>query len=171
MLAPAVRNFTIFAPTDAAIQSAYDSGAFDYSEMFAKNKSYLSGIVAYHAVPQVAFVAPSSDTLNMATLLNDQGNASCANPALSWRPDGFVYGGTGAAKVGGTYDKGCAAVIFQIDTLLQPCCQPMGELLSGMKAAKGSMTEKALSTLQSKLKVIDMRALKIYLLRGQKYLR
>jgi hypothetical protein len=88
-----VRNFTIFAPTDAAIQSAYDAGTFDYAQLFATDKATLAGIVAYHAVPQVALSAPGKYTGAMSTLLDQgQGNASCPKPALSWRPDGFVYG-------------------------------------------------------------------------------
>jgi hypothetical protein len=149
-----VRNFTIFAPSDAAIQTAYESGAFDYPELFATKKNQLTGIVAYHAVP-AAHAAPGPDTLNMETLMTQgqQGNASCANPSLSWRPDGFVYGGTGAAKVGGTYDRGCAAVIFTVDSMLQPCCKPMAELLKGMKAPAGSFTAKAIASLKARATV------------------
>ena len=139
-----MRNYTLFVPTDAAIQSAYESGAFNYPELFATNKSQLAGIVAYHAVPQVAYTAPSRATLSMETLLSQgQGAASCASNSLSWRPDGFVYGGTGAAKLGNTYDRGCAATIFQIDTLLQPCCRPMAELASSFKATEGSPAARA----------------------------
>lgn len=110
-----MRNFTLFVPTDAAIQAAYDSGSFDYPEMFARNASELAGVLAYHAVPQVAYTAPGPRTARMETLLSQgQGGARCADPVLSWRPDGFVYGGAGAGKVGGTYDRGCAATIFQV---------------------------------------------------------
>lgn len=82
----------MFVPTDDAIQSAYASGEFDYPELFATAKPVLAGIVGYHSVPQVAYVAPSAATASMPTLLNDVGNASCSSPVLSWRPDGFVYG-------------------------------------------------------------------------------
>jgi hypothetical protein len=95
------RNFTIFAPTDAAIQDAYESGALDYPEMFATRKPFLAGVVAYHTVAQVALTAPGAPTLTMSTMLTDQGKASCANPALSWRPDGFIYGGWSLMPVEG----------------------------------------------------------------------
>lgn len=114
-LAPPVRPFTLFAPTDAAVTGAYAGGSFDYPELFARNKSELAGVVAYHAVPQVAHTLPGPITARMETLLSQgQGGARCANPTLSWRPDGFVYGGAGAGKVGATYDRGCAATIFQV---------------------------------------------------------
>ena len=88
-----MRPFTIFAPSDAAIQSAYESGTFNYPELFATNKPLLSGIVSYHAVPQVAFTAPNKSTSAMETMLaQGHGNATCAHKTLSWRPDGFVYG-------------------------------------------------------------------------------
>lgn len=149
-----MRNYTIFAPTDAAIQSAYDSGSFNYPELFAKDKDNLAGIIAFQAVPQMAYVQPGRTTSNMQTLLSQgHGNVSCANPVLSWRPDGFVYSSSGAAKVSGTYDHGCAAVIFQVDALLQPCCRPLSLVVDGIKAPKGSMTEKALSVLKSSMKV------------------
>lgn len=102
-------------PTDAAIQAAYDSGTFDYPEMFARKKGQLTGMVAYHAVPQYAHTAPGPQTARMETLLSQgQGNVTCVPAPLSWRSDGFVYGGSGAGKVSGTYDRGCAAVIFQV---------------------------------------------------------
>ena len=149
----AVRNFTLFAPTDAAIQAAYADGAFDYPEMFAKRKKELAGLLAYHAVPQVAHTAPSAATARMDTLLSQGvGNASCPSPSLSWRPDGFVYGGTGAAKVGGTYDRGCAAVIFQVDSILGPCCRKMGEILRDMKQEEGSVSAQVLAALKAKAK-------------------
>jgi hypothetical protein len=81
------------------------------------------------------------------------GKAACQNPSLSWRPDGYVYGGSGAGKVGSSYDRGCAAVIFQIDSVLQPCCKPMSQLLQTMRAPKGSATEQALAFLKDKVKV------------------
>lgn len=68
---PAVRNFTLFAPTDKAIQQAYRSGALNYPYLFAKNKTLLEGIVAYHAVPQFQFAGPSKQTINMRTLLSE----------------------------------------------------------------------------------------------------
>lgn len=68
---PAVRNFTLFAPTDKAIQQAYRSGALNYPYLFAKNKTLLEGIVAYHAVPQFQFAGPSKQTVNMRTLLSE----------------------------------------------------------------------------------------------------
>lgn len=144
----------MFAPTDAAIQSAYADGSFDYPEMFAKRKAELTGQLAYHAVPQYAHAAPGPATARMDTLLSQgQGNASCPSPSLSWRPDGFVYGGTGAAKVGSTYDRGCATVIYQIDSILAPCCKKMAKIVGEMKAPKGSMSEKVLATLEAKIKV------------------
>ena len=111
----AVRNFTIFAPTDAAVQRAYDAGTFDYAQLFATDKKTLAGIVAYHAVPQVAVAAPGKYTGAMSTMLDQgQGKASCANPALSWRPDGFVYG-----AYQGWHALGCH--ILQADKGLQGC--------------------------------------------------
>jgi hypothetical protein len=203
-----VRNFTIFAPTDDAIKSAYESGAFNFPQLFANNKDQLAGIIAYHAVPQTAYVAPSRSTRKLETMLNQgaalweaglaslkraaagavkprraqgaclcgplgrssvwllilprcryaprpsgHGKAACENPSLSWRPDGYVYGGSGAGKVGTTYDRGCAAVVFQIDAVLQPCCKPMLQLLDTMRAPKGSITEQALWFLKDKVKV------------------
>lgn len=68
---PAVRNFTVFAPTDKAIQQAFRSGALNYPYLFARNKTLLEGIVAYHAVPQYQFAGPSKQTLNMKTLLTE----------------------------------------------------------------------------------------------------
>ena len=65
----------------------------------------------------------------------------------------LILGGNGAAKVGGTYDRGCAAVIFTIDNLLQPCCKPMADLLESLKAPQGSMTNRALNMLKDKVKV------------------
>lgn len=44
-------------------------------------------------------------------------------------------------------------MIFQIDSMLQPCCKPMGTLLGGFRAAKGSMTERTLSFLKAQVKV------------------
>lgn len=66
-----MRNFTLFAPTDKAIQQAYRSGSLNYPYLFAKSKPLLDGIVAYHAVPQYSFPAPSKQTLNMKTLLTE----------------------------------------------------------------------------------------------------
>lgn len=71
----AVRNFTVFAPTDKAIQQAFRSGALNYPYLFARNKTLLEGIVAYHAVPQYQFAGPSKQTLNMKTLLTEVGSA------------------------------------------------------------------------------------------------
>lgn len=67
----AVRNFTLFAPTDKAIQQAFRSGSLNYPYLFARNKTLLEGIVAYHAVPQFQFAGPSKQTLNMKTLLSE----------------------------------------------------------------------------------------------------
>lgn len=71
LLPAAVRNFTLFAPTDKAIQQAFRSGSLNYPYLFAKNKTLLEGIVAYHAVPQFQFAGPSKQTLNMKTLLSE----------------------------------------------------------------------------------------------------
>jgi hypothetical protein len=242
-----VREFTIFAPSDAAIQQAYASGSFNFPEVFATRKNMLAGIVAYHAVPQVAHVAPTKRTAIMETLLSQGGCAglgarvspspcpTALNPAFLARaravrtvgpPQGRglmrrnrvppprqatatpratkppsagaqtamctvrplqtenrprapidllplqfdwscmvrllrprnapitpAAGGTGSAKVAGSYDRGCAAVVFTVDTLLQPCCQPMVSLLSGLEAPKGSMTDRALSWLREQVEV------------------
>jgi hypothetical protein len=68
-----VRNFTLFAPSDKAIQQAFRSGALNYPYLFARNKTLLEGIVAYHAVPQFQFAGPSKQTLSMKTLLSEVG--------------------------------------------------------------------------------------------------
>ena len=69
----AVRNFTLFAPTDKAIQQSFRSGSLNYPYLIARNKTLLEGIVAYHAVPQYQFAGPSKQTLNMKTLLSEVG--------------------------------------------------------------------------------------------------
>jgi hypothetical protein len=66
-----VRDFTLFAPNDKAVMAAYRSGALNYPYLFARNKTTLDGIVAYHAVPQAQHVGPSKQTLNMKTLLTE----------------------------------------------------------------------------------------------------
>lgn len=70
-VAATVRNFTVFAPTDKAIQQAFRSGSLNYPYLFARNKTLLDGIVAYHVVPQFQFAGPSKQTLNMKTLLSE----------------------------------------------------------------------------------------------------
>lgn len=67
----AVRNFTLFVPTDKAIQNAFRSGALNYPYLYAKNSTLLEGIVAFHAVPQYQFTAPSKQTFSMKTLLTE----------------------------------------------------------------------------------------------------
>jgi hypothetical protein len=64
-----VRNFTLFVPTDAVIDAAYEAGELDYPTLFAKNKTLLQGLVAYHAVGQFMHAAPGKPTLSMDTLL------------------------------------------------------------------------------------------------------
>lgn len=66
-----MRNFTLFAPTDKAIQQAFRSGSLNYPYLFARNKTLLEGVVAYHAVPQYQFAGPSKQTINMKTLLSE----------------------------------------------------------------------------------------------------
>lgn len=66
-----VRNFTLFVPSDEAIQNAFRSGALNYPYLYAKNATLLEGIVAYHAVPQFQFAGPSKQTLSMKTLLTE----------------------------------------------------------------------------------------------------
>eukprot|EP00775_Hariotina_reticulata_P005590 gene5590-5828_t len=135
--------------SNQAIINAYKSGALNYPYLYANNATLLEGIVAFHAVPQYQFTTPSKQTLNMKTLLSEGvGEAQCANPSLSWRQDGHVYGGTGSARAGGRSDRGCNTQIKIIDEVLQPCCKPMAELLGGAsglaaKAPKGSIQEKA----------------------------
>lgn len=73
LLSFAVRNFTLFVPTDAAIQNAYRSGALNYPYLYAKNQTLLEGIVAYHTVPQYQFAGPSKQTVSMKTLLSEVG--------------------------------------------------------------------------------------------------
>lgn len=80
---PSVRNFTLFAPTDKAIQQAFRSGSLNYPFLFAKNKTLLEGIVAYHAVPQFQFAGPSKQTLNMKTLLSEVGHTAPTVRVLS----------------------------------------------------------------------------------------
>lgn len=81
-----MRNFTLFSPTDKAIQQAYRSGSLNYPYLFAKNKTLLDGIVAYHAVPQFQFTSPSKQTLNMKTLLTEvsQLHNHTNRPELLW---------------------------------------------------------------------------------------
>jgi hypothetical protein len=89
----------------------------------------------------------------METLLDQgHGKASCPAPRLSWRTDGFLYGGSGGAHVGATYDRGCASTVFQLDSVLQPCCRPMREVLGGMltSAPKNSTSARALAALQKR---------------------
>lgn len=86
------------------------------------------------------------------------GEAQCSNPSISWRPDGFVYGGTGSARVSEGADRGCNTQIRVIDEVLQPCCKPMADLIGGpsglaAKAPKGSIQAKAYQYLLSKVKV------------------
>ncbi|WIA11373.1 hypothetical protein OEZ85_011494 [Tetradesmus obliquus] len=153
-----VRNFTLFVPSDEAIQNAIRSGALNYPYLYAKNATLLEGIVAYHAVPQFQFAGPSKQTLSMKTLLTEgTGEAQCSNPSISWRPDGFVYGGTGSARVSESADRGCNTQIRVIDEVLQPCCKPMADLIGGpsglaAKAPKGSIQAKAYQYLLSKVK-------------------
>ena len=44
-------------------------------------------------------------------------------------------------------------MVFTIDELLQPCCQPMTDLLGGLKAPAGSMMDRALSWLKEQVQV------------------
>lgn len=143
-----VRNFTIFAPSDAAIASAADSGELPYAEMFVKDKNALRTALAYHIVPQVALTRPdAAATRNLETLLQQGvGNATCPVPGLSWRPDGFVYGGTGSGKVDAQRAaQGCLANVFEIDEVLAPCCRPLEEVIGkeGKDANKGSLLASA----------------------------
>jgi uncharacterized surface protein with fasciclin (FAS1) repeats len=79
-----VRNFTLFVPTDEAIQTAFRSGALNYPYLYAKNATLLEGIVAYHAVPQFQFAGPSRQTLSMKTLLTEvSGSAAAAAGAIA----------------------------------------------------------------------------------------
>jgi hypothetical protein len=91
-------------------------------------------------------------------LLQGTGEAQCSNPSISWRPDGFVYGGTGSARISEGADRGCNTQIRVIDEVLQPCCKPMADLIGGpsglaAKAPKGSIQAKAYQYLLSKVKV------------------
>jgi hypothetical protein len=90
--------------------------------------------------------------------LQGTGEAQCSNPSISWRPDGFVYGGTGSARISEGADRGCNTQIRVIDEVLQPCCKPMADLIGGpsglaAKAPKGSIQAKAYQYLLSKVKV------------------
>jgi uncharacterized surface protein with fasciclin (FAS1) repeats len=75
----AVRNFTLFVPTDEAIQNAFRSGALNYPYLYAKNATLLEGIVAYHAVPQFQFAGPSKQTFSMKTLLTEVSSSSSSS--------------------------------------------------------------------------------------------
>jgi len=151
-----VRNFTLFVPTDEAINAAYDAGELDYPTLFAKNKTLLQGLVAYHAVPAYMFAAPGKATLAMETLLSQgEGKAACAKPSLSWKADGYVYGGVGSGKVGDAA-RGCNTLVYPIDVVLQPCCKPLSAMLSGPKglrstAPPGSRSAKAYQFLADKV--------------------
>lgn len=90
--------------------------------------------------------------------LQGNGEAKCSSSSLSWRQDGFVYGGSGTAQASETADRGCNTQIRIIDEVLQPCCKPMADLLgsaAGLTASapNGSIQAKAYSYLLSKVKV------------------
>ncbi|KAF6261656.1 hypothetical protein COO60DRAFT_744199 [Scenedesmus sp. NREL 46B-D3] len=93
----------------------------------------------------------------MRTLLTEGiGEAQCPNPSVSWRPGGFVYGGTGSARVSEASDTGCNTQIRTIDEVLQPCCKPMAELIGGpsglaARAPRGSIQAKAYQYLLRKV--------------------
>lgn len=254
IVCPAVRNFTIFAPTDAAIQAASSSGQLDYATLFAKNKTLLTGLVSYHVVPQYAFSKPGKNTNNMETLLGQvglrlgftlafrsrfrlafrlgymlafrlafrvsglgfswllaveclkwaiiqsgsthipflyqphvtcsttwieplhawvsnsnsiiatlqgTGAAACNKPTISWRADGFVYGGAGTAKVATPPSKGCQALIYPIDSVLQPCCKPLLQLLQGGDEGDGLMAGVPTNSSQGKAYGAVIQKLKV----------
>jgi uncharacterized surface protein with fasciclin (FAS1) repeats len=147
-----VRDFTIFAPSDAAIAQAADSGELPYAELFVKDKNALRTALAYHIVPQVALSRPdAAATRNLETLLQQGvGNATCPVPGLSWRPDGFVYGGTGSGKVDQQrMAQGCLANVFEIDDVLAPCCRPLEDVI-GQADGKGLLADAKPGSLSAK---------------------
>jgi uncharacterized surface protein with fasciclin (FAS1) repeats len=144
---PAVREFTIFAPTDDAVQRATESGDFPYAEWFVSDKGALETALAYHVVPQQALARPDAQaTRNLETLLQQGGvgNATCPVPGLAWRPDGNVYGGSGAGRVDtATAAQGCLANIFAIDQVLAPCCRPLQDVIGAADGHRGLLADAA----------------------------
>jgi uncharacterized surface protein with fasciclin (FAS1) repeats len=144
---PSVRNFTIFAPTDEAIQRAADAGELPYAELFVRDKDALATALAYHIVPQQSISRPDAQTTrNLETLLQQGiGNATCPVPGLSWRPDGYVYGGSGSGRVDTAgAAQGCLANIFPVDEVLAPCCRPLQDVI-GAAGGKGLLADAAVA--------------------------
>jgi len=90
------------------------------------------------------------------------GKVKCSEePTLSWRSDGNLYGGSGSAPVQGPAVRGCAAIIFSIPALLDPCCKPMADVVAGMSKQLGGLDDQAqhLKYLQGILAVRSDRAI------------
>jgi hypothetical protein len=86
--------------------------------------------------------------------VQEAGNATCGKPKLSWRTDGYVYGGTGSAAVKDG-QTGCNTIFYPINRVLQPCCRNLTSLLTGPRglatlAKNGTMEERSYAFLQEK---------------------
>jgi hypothetical protein len=92
--------FTLFAPSDAAVEAAVQGGTFKYGDLFASNPRLLAQVVGYHVAAGQALTAPtpSSATRLSPTLM--QGDAGCgAGVGPAWSADA-VRGGRGVARAG-----------------------------------------------------------------------
>lgn len=93
--------FTIFAPSDAAVEAAGAAGTFDYGNLFATNKDLLRQIVGYHIASGQALLQPSQGSASSLAPTLMKGDPGCgAGGAPSWRADGLVRGGRGVARAG-----------------------------------------------------------------------
>lgn len=100
----------------------------------------------------------TSIILILGSCLQGMGEAACESPSLSWRGDGFVYGGTGSARPSAAAARGCNTQIRVIDEVLQPCCKTLADLLGGesglaARAPADSIQAKAYNFLLSKIQV------------------
>jgi hypothetical protein len=90
----------------------------------------------------------------LAWWVQEAGNTTCGKPKLSWRTDGYVYGGTGSAAVKDS-QTGCNTIFYPINRVLQPCCRNLTSLLSGPRglatlAKNGTMEERSYAFLKEK---------------------
>ena len=92
--------FTIYAPTDAALEAAAARGAFNYGRLYATNRSALAQAVGYHVAPGAALAAPPAgpEGALYSTLLT--GDPGCEKGAPEWGADGLVRGGRGVGREG-----------------------------------------------------------------------
>jgi len=92
--------FTVFAPSDAAIEAAADRGTVKYSELFAKNRTLLAQIVGYHIGKYKALTQPSVESAVAVVPNLMKGDAGCgAGVGPAWGADGLLRGGRGVARV------------------------------------------------------------------------